>query len=138
MSAYFFSQALTEDRPRGGGSPGKPARNRAAGTVAYVAYDHEPVEIEGARANNLSSDQLTANARAFCEVIAEAGTRPCSTATSVTFALGPDLRAAIRCGWPSTMWKLHRAARFRHLAVHQRRHRPRHFHRRRFECVARA
>lgn len=34
------------------------------------------MEIEGARANNLSSDQLTANARAFCEAIAEAGYAP--------------------------------------------------------------
>lgn len=70
VSAYFFSQALTEDEAR------EEARfaldnlreTEAAGaTFSYVAYDHEPVEIEGARANNLSSDQLTANARAFCE-----------------------------------------------------------------------
>lgn len=79
VSAYFFSQALTEDEAR------EEARfaldnlreTEAAGaTFAYVAYDHEPVEIEGARANNLSSDQLTANARAFCEAIAEAGYAP--------------------------------------------------------------
>lgn len=79
VSAYFFSQALTEDEAR------EEARfalenlreTEAAGaTFACVAYDHEPVEIEGARANNLSSDQLTANARAFCEAIAEAGYAP--------------------------------------------------------------
>ena len=98
VSAYFFSQALTEDEAR------EEARfalenlreTEAAGaTFAYVAYDHEPVEIEGARANNLSSDQLTANARAFCEVIAEAGYAPMLYGNQRDLLrLASDLRAA--------------------------------------------
>lgn len=110
VSAYFFSQALTEDEAR------EEARfaldnlreTEAAGaTFSYVAYDHEPVEIEGARANNLSSDQLTANARAFCEAIAAAGYAPMLYETSATCCVSrPSCAPPIQCGWPSTMWKL--------------------------------
>ena len=69
---------------------------RSAGaTFVYVAYDHEPVEIEGARANNLSSEQLTANARAFCEVIAAAGYAPMLYGNQRDLLrLAPELRAA--------------------------------------------
>lgn len=98
VSAYFFSQALTEDEAR------EEARfaldnlreTEAAGaTFVYVAYDHEPVEIEGARANNLSSEQLTANARAFCEVIAAAGYAPMLYGNQRDLLrLAPELRAA--------------------------------------------
>lgn len=79
VSAYFFSQALTEDEAREEAQfalENLRETEAAGATFAYVVYDHEPVEIEGARANNLSSDQLTANARAFCETIAEAGYAP--------------------------------------------------------------
>ena len=53
------------------------------------------MEIEGARANNLSSEQLTANARAFCEVIAAAGYAPMLYGNQRDLLrLTPDLRAA--------------------------------------------
>lgn len=79
VSAYFFSQSINEDE----------AREEAAFTVeqlraaehegvsfAMVAYDHEPVEVEGARANDLPPAQFSANARAFCEHIQKAGFSP--------------------------------------------------------------
>ena len=45
-------------------------------SVGIVAYDHESVEIDGARANNISAEQFAANARAFCEVIEQNGYAP--------------------------------------------------------------
>lgn len=41
-----------------------------------IAFDHEPVEVEGARANDLSPEQLTANARVFCNAVEAAGFSP--------------------------------------------------------------
>ena len=111
MSAYFFSQALTEDEAREEAQfalENLRETEAAGATFAYVAYDHEPVEIEGARANNLSSEQLTANARAFCEVIAEAGYAPMlyGNQRDLLRLAPPTCARPIRCGWPSTMWKL--------------------------------
>ena len=98
VSAYFFSQALTEDEAREEAqfALDNLRETEASGaTFAYVAYDHEPVEIEGARANNLSSEQLTANARAFCEVIAAAGYAPMLYGNQRDLLrLAPELRAA--------------------------------------------
>ena len=96
------------------------------------------MEIEGARANNLSSEQLTANARAFCEVIAAAGYAPMLYGNQRDLLrLAPELRAAYPV-WLAEydVEATHRSARLLHLAVHQRRHGSRHPHRRRFECVA--
>lgn len=79
VSAYFFSQAINEDEAREEAefALANLRETEAAGaTFVYVAYDHEPVEIDGARANGLSGDQLTANARVFCEAIAAAGYKP--------------------------------------------------------------
>lgn len=79
LSAYFFSQSLDEDEAR---EEAQFALNQLQAAVdlgasfQYVAYDHEPVEIDGARANNLPPQQFAANAQAFCEVIAEAGYAP--------------------------------------------------------------
>lgn len=98
VSAYFFSQALTEDEAREEAQfalENLRETEASGATFAYVAYDHEPVEIEGARANNLSSDQLTANARAFCETIAVAGYAPMLYGNQRDLLrLTPDLRAA--------------------------------------------
>lgn len=98
MSAYFFSQALTEDEAREEAQfalENLRETEAAGATFVYVAYDHEPVEIEGARANNLSSDQLTANARAFCETIAAAGYAPMLYGNQRDLLrLASDLRAA--------------------------------------------
>lgn len=69
---YFFSQAIDEEE----------AREEAAFVVEALAgrsleypvvFDHEPVVDAAGRANNLSSDQLTRNARAFCEALEQAG-----------------------------------------------------------------
>lgn len=79
VSAYFFSQALTEDEAREEAAfaiENLRETEQAGVTFATVAYDHEAVEIEGARANNLSDEQFTANALAFCETIKQAGYQP--------------------------------------------------------------
>lgn len=98
VSAYFFSQALTEDEAREEAQfalDNLHETEAAGATFSYVAYDHEPVEIEGARANNLSSEQLTANARAFCEAIAAAGYAPMLYGNQRDLLrLAPELRAA--------------------------------------------
>lgn len=98
VSAYFFSQAVTEDEAREEAQfalDNLRETEGAGASFAYVAYDHEPVEIEGARANGLSGDQLTANARAFCEVIAAAGYAPMLYGNQCDLLrLAPDLRAA--------------------------------------------
>lgn len=98
VSAYFFSQALTEDEAREEAQfalDNLHETEAAGATFSYVAYDHEPVKIEGARANNLSSEQLTANARAFCEAIAAAGYAPMLYGNQRDLLrLAPELRAA--------------------------------------------
>lgn len=79
VGAYFFSQALTEDEAReeANFTVARLSEAESAGVeFTYVAYDHEAVDIEGARANDLSSEQFTANAAAFCDVIARAGYKP--------------------------------------------------------------
>lgn len=69
---YFFSQAITEAE----------AVEEAEFVLAHlkgikldypVVFDHEPVtEVEG-RANKLSGEQISACAKAFCDVIERAG-----------------------------------------------------------------
>lgn len=79
VGAYFFSQALTEDEAReeANFTIARLSEAESQGvTFSYVAYDHEAVEIDGARANELSDAQFTANARSFCDVIAAAGYKP--------------------------------------------------------------
>lgn len=79
LSAYFFSQSLTEDEAREEAEFALNALRSVAVqgiTFQYVAYDHEKVQIDGARANDLSPEQFSANAKAFCEVIAQAGYEP--------------------------------------------------------------
>lgn len=141
VSAYFFSQALTEDEAREEAQfalDNLHETEAAGATFSYVAYDHEPVEIEGARANNLSSEQLTANARAFCEAIAAAGYAPMLYGNQRDLLrLAPELRAAYPVWLAEYDVEAPTApARLCYLAVHQRRQRPRHSHRCRFECVA--
>lgn len=79
LSAYFFSQSLTEDEAREEAEFALNALQSVAvqgAAFQYVAYDHEAVQIEGARANDLSPEQFSANAKAFCEVIAQSGFEP--------------------------------------------------------------
>ena len=98
VSAYYFSQALTEDEAREEANSAivDLAEAEADGaTFAYVAYDHEPVDMPGARANDLSERQFTANARAFCEVIAKAGYKPMIYGNPEDLArIAPELRNA--------------------------------------------
>lgn len=72
---YFFSQALNENE----------AREEADLVIEQlqdvrvdqpVAFDQEPVSDPAGRANDLSREQLTANARAFCDRIRAAGYEP--------------------------------------------------------------
>lgn len=79
VSAYFFSQSINEHEAREEAEFALDQVHEAEAqgvTFDVIAYDHEVVEIKGARANNLSPEQFAANARAFCEVIEEAGYAP--------------------------------------------------------------
>ena len=79
LSAYFFSQSVNEDEAREEAAFAieqlRVAMEQGA-SFQFVAYDHEPVDIEGARANDLPAEQFAANARAFCDAVAEAGFEP--------------------------------------------------------------
>ncbi len=79
VSAYFFSQAVTveEAEEEAAFALAALARAEEAGvTFETVAYDHEPVNVEGARANALDGEQLSAMAIAFCEKVQAAGYAP--------------------------------------------------------------
>jgi GH25 family lysozyme M1 (1,4-beta-N-acetylmuramidase) len=74
VGVYFFSQAINEDE----------AREEAEFVLEHlngqlldypVVYDFEPVETSEGRANQLSHQQVSNNARTFCERI-EAGGYP--------------------------------------------------------------
>ena len=74
--AYFYSQARTEDE----------AREEAEFMLQQIdgkqfdlpiVYDLEVSDSQaGSRVSDLSSDQVSANARAFCQVISDAGYQP--------------------------------------------------------------
>lgn len=79
VSAYFFSQSIDEEEAREEAAFAiEQLREAEHEGVSFhmVAYDHEPVDIDGARANDLPPEQFSANARAFCERIAKAGFSP--------------------------------------------------------------
>ncbi|WP_241157000.1 GH25 family lysozyme [Adlercreutzia sp. ZJ304] len=78
-SGYFFSQAITADEAREEAEFALEQMHIAEAAGAKfqaIAYDHEAVNIDGARANNLSGEQLSENAAAFCEAITAAGYEP--------------------------------------------------------------
>lgn len=78
-SGYFFSQAITEEEAREEAHFALEQIRQAEANGAFfraIAYDHERVNVEGARANDLAGEQLSANTRAFCKAIAEAGYEP--------------------------------------------------------------
>lgn len=75
VGAYFFSQAVSDDE----------AREEAAFVLEHldgapldfpIAFDQEPVHGMEGRANALSREQLTRNARIFCEAMEAAGYTP--------------------------------------------------------------
>lgn len=72
VGVYFFSQAITEEEAV---EEADFVISRLRGReLSYpVVYDHEPVEGVEGRSDNLSVEQMTANAKAFCDRIAEAG-----------------------------------------------------------------
>lgn len=78
-SGYFFSQAITAAEAAEEATYAieqvSIAESKGA-TFQAIAYDHEAVHVEGARANDLAPEQLSENALAFCEVIASAGYEP--------------------------------------------------------------
>lgn len=72
VGVYFFSQAVDEEEAREEAS--FVIENLRGYDIAYpVVYDFEPVEDAQGRANSLSKEQLTANAKAFCREIEKAG-----------------------------------------------------------------
>ena len=78
-SGYFFSQAITEAEAQEEAYFALKLIRKAEGEGAFfraIAYDHERVNVEDARANDLSGEQLDANTLMFCKTIVEAGYEP--------------------------------------------------------------
>ena len=79
VSAYFFSQAISEEEVQEEADLALSLLTKAeAEGVRFeaVAFDHEAVDVEGARANDLSGDTLSAFAISFCERMERAGYEP--------------------------------------------------------------
>lgn len=75
VGAYFYSQATTEEEAR---EEADFVIERLKGrNITYpVAYDHERLADNPGRADDLSPEQMTKNAAAFCARIQEAGYTP--------------------------------------------------------------
>jgi len=75
VGVYFFSQAINEQEAIE--EADIVIRALEGIPIDYpVFFDHEPIDSERGRANHLSDEQLTKNARAFCERIEAAGFVP--------------------------------------------------------------
>lgn len=72
IGVYFFSQSINEDEAR---EEANFVLKKIKGKkISYpIVYDHEPISGVSSRADNLSVEQMTKNAQAFCEVINDAG-----------------------------------------------------------------
>lgn len=72
VGVYFFSQAITEEEAV---EEADFVLSQLGDTkLAYpIVYDHEPVYGVEGRADDLSPAQMTANAKAFCDRITQAG-----------------------------------------------------------------
>ena len=72
IGVYFFSQALNEEEAR---EEADYVLSLIAGMniSGPIAYDFEIFPDQTSRAQDLSNDQITANAKAFCQRIEEAG-----------------------------------------------------------------
>ena len=75
VGAYFYSQAMTEDEAREE-ADFVIERLRGCDITYPVAYDHERISGMTGRADELSPEQMTKNAEAFCTRIQEAGYTP--------------------------------------------------------------
>ena len=75
VGVYFFSQALDEDEAV---EEAQTVLRALEGIpLDYpVFFDYEPVDIPNARANDLTDEQLSLNAQAFCETIEAGGLTP--------------------------------------------------------------
>ena len=72
VGVYFFSQAISEEEAVE--EANKCLEMIDGRKLQYpVAYDYEPSTTGGGRADSLSAEQASANARAFCKVIEDAG-----------------------------------------------------------------
>lgn len=98
VESYFFSQAVSEEEAQEEAAfaiAQVQEANRQGAGISIIAYDHEPVEVEGARANSLGPDQLTANAQAFCRAVEAAGFQPLIYGNRRSlFQLSQELREA--------------------------------------------
>lgn len=75
VGVYFFSQAVTEDEAREEAQFVIDQLAQVGVQLDYpVAFDQEPITNgDVARTDNLSNEQLTANALAFCQTVERAG-----------------------------------------------------------------
>ncbi len=79
LSAYYFSQAISEAEAKEEAEFALQQLRSAEIQGAHfhaLAYDHERVNVEGARANDVPGEQLSAYALAFCKIVADAGYEP--------------------------------------------------------------
>ena len=72
VGVYFFSQSVTEEEAIEEANYVL-EKIRGENLTYPVVYDHEPIPGTSSRADGLSVEQMTANARAFCETIEDAG-----------------------------------------------------------------
>lgn len=72
VGVYFFSQSVTEEEAIEEANYVL-EKIRGKNLTYPVVYDHEPIPGTSSRADGLSVEQMTANARAFCETIEDAG-----------------------------------------------------------------
>lgn len=97
--SYFFSQALTEAEAEEEATfaiQQAQEANAQGANISMIAFDHEPVEMEGARANAVTPDQLTANAQAFCAAVEAAGFSPAVYGNRKSlFKLSEQLRSSV-------------------------------------------
>lgn len=74
VGVYFFSQAISADEAREEARYVIDELARIGVSLSYpVVFDQEPISGDTARTDNLTNEQLTANALAFCQAIESAG-----------------------------------------------------------------
>lgn len=74
VGVYFFSQAISADEAREEARYVLDELARVGVSLSYpVVFDQEPISGDAARTDNLTNEQLTANALAFCQAVESAG-----------------------------------------------------------------
>lgn len=99
---YFFSQATSEQEAL---EEAEYVLNliNGAGVTYPVVYDQEPVTDSSGRANNLSADQLTKNAKPSANASNKPDTRLWCMATSTTSLASILTKSMLRFGMPNTL-----------------------------------